>query len=92
MSWRLAPGWGVVDRPQEAEHGGRLYASCLVDGPIVTLEGPAAVVARAVLSGKDLTEVRRWTAQALGVPDDDVDEAAVHELVAELVGLGLLVD
>ena len=92
MSWRPAPGWGVVDRPAEGEHGGRLYASSLVDGPIVTLEGPAAVVARAVLEGKDLTEVRRWTAQALDVPDDDVDETAVHELVAELVGLGLLVD
>lgn len=91
MSWRLAPGWGVVDRPEEGEHGGRLYVSSLVDGPIINLEGPAAVVARAVLEGKDLTEVRRWTAQALEVPDDDVDETAVHELVAELVDLGLLV-
>ena len=53
MSWTRDPGWGVVDRPEEADHGGVLYAADLSTGEILRLEGPTAVIARAALAGHE---------------------------------------
>ena len=89
-SWRLADGWGVIDRPEESEHGGRLYAAPLATGPVSVLEGPSAVVARAALVGSDLTAIRDCLVETLDVAHGSVDDAAVAELLGELVGLGML--
>ena len=89
-TWRRSPGWGVVDRADEGEHGGRMYAAPLDTGVIHVLDGPAAVVCRAALAGLDATGVRAETARLLEVAVDDVDEEVVDELLAELVELGVL--
>lgn len=90
QTWRRAPGWGVVDRPDGADHGGRMYAAQLDSGVIHVLEGPAAVVCRAALSGLDAAGIRAEAARVLGAAVDDVDEDVVAELLDELAGLGVL--
>lgn len=89
-TWHLAPGWGVVDRPTEGEHGGRLYAAQLLSGEISVVGGATAVVTRAALDGHDLTGIRRVTAVGLGVPMADVDLDVLREVLDGLVSLGLL--
>ena len=88
--WQRNAEWGVVDRPKDGEHGGVLFAASLTEGLIHRVEGPAAVVARAALRGEGLTVIRRSCASELGVPEDDVDELALAELLEDLVTLGLL--
>lgn len=90
-TWERTPGWGVVDRPEEGEHGGRLYAAALASGPVTVLDGPSAIVARAALAGHDLACIRDVLAAGLEVDGAAVDEGAVTELLADLVALGLLV-
>lgn len=90
VAWARTPGWGVVDRPDDADHGGRLYAAALATGPVTVLDGPSAIVARAALAGHDLGAIRVRLAGELQVDLGDVDEAAVEELVHDLIELGLL--
>jgi hypothetical protein len=88
--WTRSDGWGVVDRPDLGNHGGRLYAAPLISGEITVLDGAAAVVTRSALSGADLHEIGNMTAAALSIPREDVDDEVATALLDELVGLGLL--
>lgn len=88
--WAPAEGWGVVDRPDEAPRGGRLYAAALDSGVIRVIEGPAAVVCRAALAGRAVSDIRDALADRLEVATTDVDVVAVQALLAELVELGVL--
>lgn len=91
-SWSRSHAWGLVDRPEAQDHGGRLYAAPLTSGEIVVIEGPAAVVARAALAGLDTAEIRRVAAAHLGVTWEDIDEEVVGSLLDQLVVLGLLTE
>ena len=88
--WERGRGWGVVDRPDEGEHGGTLYAAPLATGVIHVLRGPAAVVARAACTGGDLEHLRGAVASDLGTDVDSVDVEALAELLDELTDLGLV--
>jgi hypothetical protein len=88
--WSRADDWGVVDRPDEKAHGGRLYVAPLRSGEITVLEGAAAVVARAALAGVPLQGMRTYAADALAVAEDLVDVGVVEDVVTDLVRLGLL--
>lgn len=90
VEWAPAPGWGVVDRPDETERGGRLYAAALDSGVIQVIEGPAAVVGRAALAGHGISGIRDALADRLEVATSDVDVVAVQALLDELVELGVL--
>lgn len=88
--WQLTPGWGFVDRPEEIEHGGRLYAAHLLTGEIAILQGATAVVARSALAGGDVVRVREHAAREFGVRPEDVDPEVLAEVISELGALGLL--
>lgn len=88
--WALAPGWGVVDRPDDGEHGGRLYVAPLLTGEITVVEGPAAVVARAALAGHTGAELSSAVASELRVASEEVDDEVLEQLVDELRALGVL--
>jgi hypothetical protein len=88
--WELSPGWGVVDRPDDGEHGGALYAAPLATGVIHVVKGPAAVVCRAALTGRDRDGVLGAAAEALATSLDSIDEQAVEELLGDLVRVGVL--
>ena len=89
--WTRAPGWGVVDRPEQGDHGGTVYAAPLADGAISVLEGAAAAVCRAALVGADLEGVARAVAGDLGVGLDDVDGEVLTDVLDELAALGVVV-
>ncbi|AXH96880.1 hypothetical protein [Ornithinimicrobium avium] len=89
-TWQRDPAWGVADRPEEGDHGGRVYVAPLDTGIIHVLAGPAAVVCRGALAGHDVDAIREVAARELDVERDDVDPAAVRELLDELVSMGLL--
>lgn len=89
-TWQKAAGWGIVDRPAEGEHGGTLYAADLGSGLIHRLEGAAAVVTRAAVSGLSTQEVVDAAAASFGVPHDDIDAEALTELLTDLQRLGVL--
>lgn len=89
-AWSRTPGWGVVDRPADADHGGRLYAAPLASGPVTVLHGPSAIVARSALAGDDLGAIRSRLAEELDVDAAEVDDTVVQELLEVLVELGLL--
>lgn len=88
--WERGPGWGVVDRDDEGEHGGTLYAAPLDTGVIHVLRGPAAVVCRAAFTGADTDAIRTAVARELGAAAEDVDVETLEELLEELVALGVL--
>lgn len=88
--WERSPGWGVVDRPDDGEHGGTVYAAPLDTGVVHVLRGPAAVVCRVALTGRDRDAVRQGTAEALGTDAGSVDDQALQELLDDLVRMGLL--
>lgn len=88
--WQRSPGWGVVDRPDDGEHGGAVYAAPLDTGVIHVLKGPAAAVCRAALPGRDRTGVLRAVAEELVTSVERIDEQALEELLADLVRVGVL--
>ena len=88
-SWRRDVGWGWVDQPSE-HVGGTVFVAALGEGEIRRIDGPASIVARAAADGLDLVQIRKRVAEELQVAVDDVDEGVVHEVIDELVDLGVL--
>lgn len=88
--WERSPGWGVVDSPDDGEHGGTVYAAPLDTGVVHVLRGPAAAVCRVALVGRDLDAVRQGAAEALGIGTGSIDDEALQELLDDLVRMGLL--
>lgn len=88
--WDRHPGWGVADRPDDGEHGGRVYVAPLDSGVIHVLEGPSALVLRAALQGLGLDGIHRSVARELSVGVEEVDLEVVGELLDDLVALGVL--
>ncbi|MGD8200629.1 hypothetical protein ACQE98_08205 [Ornithinimicrobium sp. W1679] len=90
VRWVLSPGWGMVDRPGDGEHGGTLYLAPMTSGEIHVVTAATAVVCRAVLASRGIDEVRERTATALGVPVDQVDRDVLTEVLDDLQQLGAL--
>lgn len=86
--WVLADGWGMVDRPEDGEHGGTLYLAPVRTGEIHVVTGAAAVVARASLVSTDLPELRDRTADALQVTPEEVDDEVLVEVLDDLQVMG----
>lgn len=88
--WERSPGWGVVDRPDDGDHGGTVYAAPLDTGVVHVLRGPAAVVCRVAMAGRDRDGVRRAAAEALGIGTGSIDDEVLQELLDDLVRVGVL--
>ncbi|MFB9731732.1 hypothetical protein [Ornithinimicrobium kibberense] len=89
--WVLADGWGMVDRPEDGEHGGRVYLAPVRTGEIHVVTGAAAVVARSSLFSTDLPELRDRTADALQVTPEELDDEVLVEVLDDLQRLGAVV-
>lgn len=92
-TWRRPSHVAIVDQPAavtgDGSPGGVVYLGPLPDGPVVVLQGVAAVIYRAAVSdtGTDLVEL---VAAGLGVEPAEVDGEEVEQFLTELHERGLL--
>ena len=82
-------GFRVADRVGVVADDKQIYVAHLPDGPILGLDGTAALIWEAALSGPNPRIVDR-VAAAVGVPADDIADD-VSAFVTALVEQGLIV-
>lgn len=91
--WRRPSYVAVVDQPPEdggkGVVGGVLYLGPLPEGPVVVLEGVAAVIYRAATSDHE-TDLVELIAAGLGVDPEEVDAQEVEAFLTELAERRLL--
>lgn len=89
-AYRRPPEVGVVEgRQEESPEGVPVYLARLPQGPLVVLEGSAAVIWRAATREGAPSEVVRTVAEELGTAQEDI-RADVESFLEELVREGLL--
>lgn len=92
-TWRRPSSVAIVDQPDAVTGGGApggvVYLGPMPDGPVVVLQGVAAVIYRAAVSdtGTDLVEL---VAAGLGVGPTEVDGEEVEQFLSDLHERGLL--